>query len=465
MFKRFSTNNMVLLFLVDNALIQLAFWGAVRLGQGALESVEPAPSLYLAIGLLWSAILLMFSCYTPRQIILWYDEFQKMLVAHTVAALSLAGLLFLSDIELARSIFAYFYSLALLGFLGYRASLRVWYRINKQDAGSVARILLVGASEVGQNLVAEFKRQQWPGIEFVGFVDNDPDKQSLVFEGVPVLGPLQLTTHLVQQHQVDEIIIALPRKAQEEIENLAARLYGLPVNLRIVPDYFDLAFHGATIERLGNYPLIGLRDPAIDGFQRFAKRLLDISISSAGLLLVSPILLVAAIAIKLEDRGSIFYLSPRAGENGRTFHMVKFRSMVQNADKIQDCVNQTDADSGALLHKSKDDPRVTKVGRIMRRTSIDELPQLWNVLKGEMSIVGPRPELPWLVEDYEPWQRKRFAVPQGITGWWQVNGRSDNMMHLNTDQDLYYIRNYSLWLDVQILWKTVGVVFKGKGAY
>ena len=209
---------------------------------------------------------------------------------------------------------------------------------------------------------------------------------------------------------------------------------------------------------------IGLRDPAIDGFQRFVKRLFDIAISASILVLLAPILALVGIAIKLEDRGPIFYRAERVGENGHLFRMLKFRSMIVDADKIQPEVNQVD-DTGDLVHKQADDPRVTRVGRFIRRTSIDELPQLVNVFKGEMSLVGPRPEMPWLVDKYEPWQRKRFAVPQGITGWWQVNGRSDNLMHLHTDQDLYYIQNYSLWLDVRILWRTVTVVLRGKGAY
>ena len=122
-------------------------------------------------------------------------------------------------------------------------------------------------------------------------------------------------------------------------------------------------------------------------------------------------------------------------------------------------------DHGRVIHKVPNDPRVTRVGRFIRRTSLDELPQLFNVLKGEMSLVGPRPEMPWLVEQYAPWQRKRFAVPQGITGWWQINGRDDKLMHLHTEDDLYYIQNYSILLDLQILWKTIGVVLKRRGAF
>jgi lipopolysaccharide/colanic/teichoic acid biosynthesis glycosyltransferase len=148
----------------------------------------------------------------------------------------------------------------------------------------------------------------------------------------------------------------------------------------------------------------------------------------------------------------------------KTFQMYKFRTMVTGADKLLQRVVVKTPD-GKLVHKTPHDPRVTRIGRWLRRTSLDELPQLINVIKGEMSLVGPRPELPFLVDHYEPWQRKRFAVPPGITGWWQIRGRSERPMHLHTEDDLYYIQNYSLLLDLQILWKTIGVVLSGRGAY
>jgi lipopolysaccharide/colanic/teichoic acid biosynthesis glycosyltransferase len=144
--------------------------------------------------------------------------------------------------------------------------------------------------------------------------------------------------------------------------------------------------------------------------------------------------------------------------------MYKFRSMVVNAEKLQDQVTYISAD-GILIYKKADDPRVTRIGRFLRHTSLDELPQLFNVLKGDMSLVGPRPELPWLVGLYEPWQHKRFAVPQGMTGWWQINGRADKPLHLHTEDDIYYVQNYSLWMDIYILLKTPWVVVRGKGAY
>ncbi|HXV41795.1 MAG TPA: sugar transferase, partial [Anaerolineae bacterium] len=183
-----------------------------------------------------------------------------------------------------------------------------------------------------------------------------------------------------------------------------------------------------------------------------------------GFILALPIMGLIALLIKFDSPGPIVFKQQRAGENGRPFKMYKFRTMVHDAEaQHSELIQKTEA--GLPIHKFYDDPRVTQFGRFLRRTSLDELPQLINILKGEMSLVGPRPELPWLVDQYEPWQRKRFEVPQGLTGWWQVNGRSDKLMHLHTDEDLYYIKHYSLWLDIQILWRTLKAVIGRTGAY
>ncbi|MGL4650355.1 MAG: sugar transferase, partial [Caldilineaceae bacterium] len=222
------------------------------------------------------------------------------------------------------------------------------------------------------------------------------------------------------------------------------------------------AFFDATIERLGTVPLIGLRDPAIDGLQRILKRVMDIALSALMLVLLAPLMGLLAILIKAEDGGPVIYRAPRVGENGHVFEMLKLRSMVVHADRL---LARASGDERALFFKHEDDPRITRTGRWMRRWNMDELPQFWNVLRGDMSLVGPRPELPFLTAQYADWQHKRFAVPQGMTGWWQINGREESpLQYLHTDQDLYYVQNYSLWLDIQILWKTVAVVLRGKGA-
>jgi exopolysaccharide biosynthesis polyprenyl glycosylphosphotransferase len=476
MFKRFSTNYMATLFISDGIITQCTLWLAMQLrfiipyGQPVEPEWVPQwvyiPSwrLHLVIGFLWVASFIVLDVYTPRRIVRWVDEFQRILLAHTVAALSLAGLLYLGNVQLLRLTYIYFCLISITCLLTYRVLLRTWHRFQHGPSSSVARILIVGAGQVGREIIEEFGRQQWPGVEVVGFLDDGPQQQHRLVRGVPVLGKINSIIDVVQAKEVDEVLVALPASAHERIANLITQLQDLPVRIRIAPDYFSLAFFGATVESLGGIPLIGLRDPAINEFQRFIKRVLDIILSTIALILSTPLLAVVALAIKLEDGGPILYLADRVGENGQLFKMYKFRSMVVNADRLQHQVNNIDS-NGQIIHKMADDPRVTRIGRLIRQTSIDEFPQLVNVLKGDMSMVGPRPEQPWLVALYEPWQRKRLAVPQGITGWWQVNGRSDNLMHLHTEQDIYYIQNYSIWLDIQILWRTITVVMRGKGAY
>ena len=476
MFKRFSTNYIAMLFILDGFLIQFCLWLALQLrfllplGQEVRPEwassyfYAPDLGLHVAVGLLWLVGYISLSVYSPRKILRGFDEIQQLVLANTIAALSLAGILYLANIELLRLIYVYFYLLSIVTTVSLRIGLRLWHRLRRNRSGSVARILVIGAGRVGADIVAEFNRQQWPGISFVGFLDDDKSKQSDSVLELPILGTTEKMHEIIRRHRVDEVIIALPSSAQTRLANLVVSLYEAPVRVRIVPDYFELAFFGATVESLGGIPLIGLRDPAIDSFQRFVKRVADIMLSILLLIVTAPVMILTAIAIKLEDRGPILYRAPRVGENGKLFHMLKFRSMIMNADRMQPTVNQVDG-KGNIVHKAVDDPRITRTGRFIRRTSIDELPQFINVLRGEMSLVGPRPELPWLVARYEPWQRKRFAVPQGITGWWQISGRSDNLMHLHTDQDLYYIQNYSLWLDIEILWRTITVVFRGRGAY
>jgi lipopolysaccharide/colanic/teichoic acid biosynthesis glycosyltransferase len=168
--------------------------------------------------------------------------------------------------------------------------------------------------------------------------------------------------------------------------------------------------------------------------------------------------------ILIDTGWPVFFLQNRVGENGRLFTMIKFRTMVKDAEKLRAQVERVD-ENGALIHKSRNDPRVTRSGRLLRRFSLDELPQLVNVIKGEMSLVGPRPELPYLAENYDHQQRRRLSVAPGLTGWWQVNGRSDRVMHLHTEDDIYYVENYSIWLDLRILIRTLWVVIIGKGAF
>jgi exopolysaccharide biosynthesis polyprenyl glycosylphosphotransferase len=219
----------------------------------------------------------------------------------------------------------------------------------------------------------------------------------------------------------------------------------------------------SSVESLGGIPLIGLREPRISGVPWATKRLFDVVMTVLLLALTWPLMVLIAVAIRLDSPGPVIFRQQRVGENGRQFWMYKFRTMCADAEARGPHLG-FDA-QGHPIYKWRADQRVTRVGRWLRRTSLDEMPQFFNVLRGDMSLVGPRPEMLFLVERYDAWQRQRLAVPPGITGWWQINGRSDLPMHLNTQFDLYYIRNYSLWLDLKILWRTLGVVARGEGAY
>ena len=299
------------------------------------------------------------------------------------------------------------------------------------------------------------------GLNIVGFLDDDTRKRH---SEIDIIGNLESARAVILEQKIDDVIIALPQRAHEKVNWLVSTLHDLAVKVWVIPDYFHLALHKAHIEEFAGIPMLDLRAPALSDYQRMVKRVFDLLVTIFLLPVSLLIMLFIAISIKIEDRGPILFRQKRVGENGRMFNMYKFRTMVPEAEELRHLVENTD-EEGNLIYKSDHDPRVTRVGRFLRKTSLDELPQLLNILKGEMSLVGPRPEMPYLVEMYEPWQRKRFAVPQGITGWWQVNGRSDKPMHLNTEDDLYYVQNYSLLLDIQILLKTVLVVLRGKGAF
>jgi exopolysaccharide biosynthesis polyprenyl glycosylphosphotransferase len=312
----------------------------------------------------------------------------------------------------------------------------------------MVRALIVGYGDIAPAVAQALTAKLGPALEIIG----QACPPGLETPALTRLGDLDQVAALVRQHSIDEVVIALPAEAHARITELEQALLEAPVRLRLVPDYLRLVFVQSSIETVDGIPLIGLREPKITGFDWAAKRLFDVAVSAALLVLLAPALAAIAALIKRDSPGPVIFRQRRLGENGRPFEMLKFRTMVADAE----------ARGG---EKRRDDERVTRLGRFLRRFSLDELPQLVNVLVGEMSLVGPRPEQLKIAESYAPWQRQRLAVPPGMTGWWQVNGRSDLPLHLNTHLDLYYIQNYSLWLDLVILWRTIGAVLKRQGAF
>jgi exopolysaccharide biosynthesis polyprenyl glycosylphosphotransferase len=465
---RRNTNYIILSFIFDLlcifAAIFLAQFFRASLPIGHPLRLEPGLEiLLLEAGLIYPLVFLLFSLYDPERTFRAVDEFQIITISSFISALALAGLILFTARDISRLFLIYFYVFHFVLMICWRSLSRL-IRKNQNGRGrDLRKVLLIGGGEAAKQAIERLHELAWAGVHLVGYLtDGQPIPSA---NGtIPLLGSLKEAERIIQKYNVNDVLIALPAESYNKVQHLVTRLIDKPSNIWVVQDYFSLLLYGAYVEDLGGVPMISLKAPTLTGYQRLVKRVFDLVLGSILLLFFLPVMGLIALAIKFDSPGPALFKQRRVGENGCLFSMFKFRTMVTNADKMFNEVIHYD-EQGRIIHKLPNDPRVTRVGQFLRRTSLDELPQFFNVLKGDMSLVGPRPELPILVEKYETWQRKRFAVPQGITGWWQVNGRSDKLMHLNTEDDLYYVQNYSLLLDLQILLKTVWVVLSRRGAF
>ncbi len=463
-----NTNQIILSIALDIlcivAAVYIAIWVRLNLPFGRELFVEPGLPLVLGAALiLYPLIYLFFSIYDPERSYQSNDEFQRLTAANFVAGLALAGLVYFTERSISRLFLAYFYVINYALVIGWRFIYRALVVQNTNGRRDLRRVLLIGGGEAAHQAIERLYELAWAGVHMVGYL-TDKDPIPLTQDNIPRLGSLNDASDIVMQQRVDDVLIALPAESYNKVQQLVPYLIDKPCNIWVVPDYFSLLLYGSRVENLGGVSMISLKSPTLTGYQRVVKRIFDLVVGGLTVVITLPLLIIISIAIKLDSPGPVLFKQKRVGENGRVFEMYKFRSMVAGADQKLEDIMQVD-EQGNWIHKSPDDPRVTKTGRFIRRTSLDELPQIINVLKGEMSLVGPRPELPVFVANYQTWQQKRFAVPQGMTGWWQINGRSDKPMHLHTEDDLYYIQNYSLFLDIQIIFKTIPVVLQRRGAY
>lgn len=416
-------------------------------------------ALYFLFPLIWVVIFASLSIYDGRKFLRAADELAALFLSTLIASISSAGILYFSYREVSRALFVLFVLITFLVCFSWRVLARLYFRARPEAATGNRRLLVVGSGPLGQDVGRQIRTSGREKLALAGFVDEGNPENRPHFLGTP--DELKM---VITRHQVTDVVIALPYSAYGRMTEIVACLDELPVGVWIALGFFDLALYRTDIEDFAGIPMLDLRASAIDDYQRMIKRAFDVTLGLLMMVPALPLMGVLALLVWLEDGSPVLFRQKRVGENGRLFEMLKFRTMVHNAEQLRDQVEKQDAD-GNLIHKTRDDPRVTRMGRLLRRFSLDELPQLFNILAGTMSLVGPRPEMPWLVDRYQPWQRKRFAVPPGLTGWWQVSGRSDKPMHLHTEDDLYYIQNYSIWLDVQILVRTLWVVIFGNGAY
>ena len=324
-------------------------------------------------------------------------------------------------------------------------------RIGFNPTGAV----IVGSGRTAQRLARTLHRNAWTGLRVLGYVDDRPQR---TINGTPVLGPISELAEIVERLGVSYVFVALPLEKYATLRRVVRQLNHCCVDLRLVPDVPHLPIRSLTVSELDGLPVISLRANPHEGLNLLIKRAIDIVVASVALVLLSPLMLAIAVAIKLTSRGPVLYRQERASVGGKRFQILKFRTMVVDAEK----------NTGAVW-AVPNDPRVTRIGRFLRRTSLDELPQLINVLKGDMSIVGPRPERPVLIERFKdtiPNYMLRHTVKAGITGWAQVNGwRGNTSLRKRVQYDLYYITHWSVWLDLQIMVMTLFRGMRHKNAY
>jgi len=418
----------------------------------------------LAVGC-WLASAFHFHLYEWHWTVTWRSEMARITAASAAFALLFAAGLYLSFRDVPRLLFVYYAPLVLLAVLAIRLLVRLLPTLLPWQQMTV-RIAIVGTGRIAQVLGGRLshRSRSWPPTIVVGFIDTASETLGADRSSLTIIGAVSEIEQIIQREQITTILLALQPDQHSTALRLNEDLVRLGVDVRLLPDVLELASARASIEYVEGLPLLGLRDPALTLPSRLLKYTFDRVASTIGLVVLAPLLLLIAILIRFDSPGPIIYRARRIGEGGREFDMLKFRTMGEQADQH---LNGVLAEEQPLrgVYKVPDDPRVTKLGRVLRRTSMDELPQLVNVLRGEMSIVGPRPEQPFIAAHYHTWQQKRTEIRPGLTGWWQVNGRSSKPLHQNTDFDIYYLENYSFWLDLRILGRTISAVLRGEGAY
>lgn len=414
------------------------------------------PLLPVAL-VIWPVVLYFHGLYQVRRARSRMDELLTVLLATVLAAVLLLAFTAgyrptvapesTDPLTFSRVFLALFAGVSLVMVSTSRTFLRFLLQRRLDRGLGLQRILMVGAGALGKEVTAKIHTHQEFGFRVVGFVDDDPGKAESSFHGVPVLGKLADVPRLLAEERIDQVFITLPLEAHKKMLRLLQQLSQECVEVRMVPDILQYAALNATIEDLDGTPVINLSQVPLEGWHSLVKRGMDVAISLTAMVVLAPLFPIIALAIWWEGWGPLFYSQERMGLDGKPFMIWKFRSMRVNAE----------ATTGPVW-AVKDDPRRTRVGSFLRQWSIDELPQLWNVLKGDMSIVGPRPERPAFVHEFKhkiPQYMMRHRVKAGITGWAQVHGwRGNTSIKKRIQYDLYYIQNWTLKLDCKILWMT-----------
>ncbi len=449
--------------LFDLLLSSLAFYGAFRLRlltphPGMTDSFSPYVLMFFTYVTVLVITLAANRTYRHKRVAQPLDELYLVTASVTLSLLisvAIVSLIYKENFNYQRRMLAYTWGLSILLLTVGRVVLGTVQKSLQARGIGADRVLIVGTGETGRMILQKIIQQPELGYRVVGFIDVNGNARSVM--GMPVLGRVADIPYVIEDQAVDEVIIALPEASHQEIIQLISMCEQENVGVKVFPDVFQIMASEVSIGDLGGLPLLTVRDIAMRGWRLTAKRAIDIVGASIGLVLFSPLMVLTALFIKLESPGPVFYVQERMGLDARPFKMLKFRSM------------RADAERDGPGWTRPGDPRVTRVGRIIRKYSIDELPQFINVLMGDMSLVGPRPERPVYVEQFRqliPRYMDRHREKAGVTGWAQVNGlRGDTSIVERTKYDLWYIENWSLWLDIKIIIRTLFRIFRDRNAY
>ena len=457
----------ILLIISDVVTINLSFFFWVELREkSGYSSFLPLSDLIIVSGIIclgWLLLFLFFGLYRSWYAQSRFDEFISLFKTITIGVvlIFLATLDIQQDIEnpvqISRIMIVSYWILLLVTVSFGRMSLRTLQRKLLEHGIGQRNSVIIGSGKKANELFEKVKEYPALGHKILGLVSlrrqDDYSKPA-----IPVLGEVENLVAILVENQIEEVIIALETEERAKVFDVIGSCNGLKVNLKIVPDLYDIVVGQARTNQIYGFPLIEIFPELMPQWERRVKRLFDILFSGFVLIVFSPLWLLVALTIKLDSHGSVFYSQERLGRNGKLFHVYKFRSMVRDAESI----------SGPVW-ADKNDPRVTRVGKIVRKLRIDEIPQLLNVLKGDMSLVGPRPERPYFVERLKmeiPYYTRRFRVRPGITGWAQIKHQYDQSfddVRKKIQYDLYYIENMSLRMDLKIILNTIYIMLAGKG--
>jgi len=468
MFQKQSEHLRRVTMMVDGLATVLSFLGAYLLREiwiGGTRPVVAYLALLVVIPPLWIFLLTLFRAYDPPRTLTFGKIIRSVTNAVLLGFALLLAVMFVLKLQFVSRIFLVTFGvLNGLALVAIRARLLWYFRNSPRRDEDKYRILIVGTGNRAHRLAETLTLESRGGYQIVGFLDKGLQQVGARISGAPVLGTIGEITGILKANVVDEVILAIPRAMISDTEKIVQACEEEGVKVRLMADLFEVPFKRLTLDKLDKIPLLTFEPVAHDESKLLVKRALDVVVATALLLVLLPLMALIAIVVKLDSRGPIFFTQKRVGLNKRIFRVVKFRTMHPDAERRQEEVEHLNEAQGPVF-KIRNDPRITRVGRFLRRSSLDELPQLLNVLVGGMSLVGPRP-LP--LRDVSLFdrgvQRKRFSVKPGLTCLWQVSGRSSLPFSEWLRLDLSYIDRWSLTLDLKILLRTIPAVLRGAGA-